>query len=302
MSICQAFRLRDLRPCRSYCHPESNTCLKHHDFYDKTVWMSRFLNLQDRRFLLQGLDYSQESMMGRIQTVIEFSLNSGKIVLTEPDVAAMVHIRSHAWNFPNVSMTDVFIILCGTGKVLPEWNHSICCHAIYNYFKMYFTPSLVDVIPSMESRIGRLLANPATSPALILKIFTGYFQDLSLRHQDTERIFGILSTQERFIKEALLLPQMRSHLLLSDEKLTSYFFRRQIANERLNMFPTEPLQLIKYLAADIKTEEKARHKQRMLQYKEGIAMAVWHPNNVSRWLQAGGWPLIASIAGDDGLA
>jgi hypothetical protein len=186
--------------------------------------------------------------------------------------------------------------------VLPEWNHSICCHAIYNYFKMYFTPSLVDVIPSMESRIGRLLANPATSPALILKIFTGYFQDLSLRHQDTERIFGILSTQERFIKEALLLPQMRSHLLLSDEKLTSYFFRRQIANERLNMFPTEPLQLIKYLAADIKTEEKARHKQRMLQYKEGIAMAVWHPNNVSRWLQAGGWPLIASIAGDDGLA
>jgi hypothetical protein len=114
--------------------------------------------------------------------------------------------------------------------VLPEWNHSICCHAIYNYFKMYFTPSLVDVIPSMESRIGRLLANPATSPALILKIFTGYFQDLSLRHQDTERIFGILSTQERFIKEALLLPQMRSHLLLSDEKLTSYFFMRQIAN------------------------------------------------------------------------
>jgi hypothetical protein len=68
------------------------------------------------------------------------------------------------------------------------------------------------------------------------------------------------------------------------------------------MFHTEPLQLIKYLAAYIKTEEKARHKQRMLQYKEGIAMAVWHPNTVSRWLQAGGWPLIASIAGDDGLA
>lgn len=302
MSFCQAFRLRDLKPCRNYCHPETSTCLKHADFYDKAVWKSRFLNLQDRRFLLQGLDYSQESMMGRIQTVIEFSLNSGKIVLTEADVTEMIHVRSRVWNLPNVSLTDVFIALCGTGKVLPEWNYSICCHALYNYFKMYYNRWLGDVRPSMESRIGRLLANPASSPALVLKIFNGYFQDRALRHQGTEHIFYVLAMQERFIKEALSLPQMRSHLLLSDEKLTSYFFRRQIANEHMNVLPAKPIELIKHLAADIKNEEKERHKQRVRNYKEGIAMAVWHPNNVSRWLNEGGWPLIASIAGDDGLA
>ena len=297
MSFCQAFRLRDLRPCCNHSHADTTTCLKHTDFYDKAVWKSRFLNLQDRRFLLQGLDYSQESMMGRIQTVIEFSLNSGKIVLTEADVSAMIHVHSRVWNLPNVSLTDVFIALCGTGKVLPEWNHSICCHALYNYFKIYYNRWLGDVRPSMESRIGRLLANPASSPAFILKIFNGYFQDRALRHQGTEHIFHVLATQERFIKEALSLPQMRSHLLLSDEKLASYFFRPHIA-----VFPEEPVELIKHLAADIKSEEKGRHKQRMRNYKEGIAMAVWHPNNVSRWLNEGGWPLIASIAGDDGLA
>jgi hypothetical protein len=57
-----------------------------------------------------------------------------------------------------------------------------------------------------------------------------------------------------------------------------------------------------YLVKPHKDAEKAKLKLRMRQYKEGIAMAVWHPKNVERWLKVGGWPLVASIAGDDGLA
>ena len=47
--------------------------------------------------------------------------------------------------------------------------------------------------------------------------------------------------------------------------------------------------------------DRNRCVQRARLWKEGIIAAVWHPRNVERWLEIGGWPLIAMISGDDGL-
>jgi hypothetical protein len=300
-TACQAFGLRSLKPCQNRCHPDFDTCLKHRDFYEKNVWKDRFLNIQNRRFLLQGLDYSPASSFGRLQHILEFSLNSGKIVLTEPDVAAMYSVPINDWTLPCVSLIDVFTVMCGTGKILPSWNKRLLHHAIYSYFTMYTNRALENYVPLMELRLGRLLANPATSPMTLFRISIGYFNKryLAQNHQDGRD--KVIERQERFIKEALALPQMRSHLLLADEKIASYFFASLSVDERLNPFANNE-KVFTYLVKPHKDAEKAKLKLRMRQYKEGIAMAVWHPKNVERWLKVGGWPLVASIAGDDGLA
>ena len=299
-NTCQAFGLRSLKPCRNRCHPDFDTCLKHRDFYDKTVWKHRFLNVNNRHFLLQGLDYYPDSSFGRLQHIIEFSLNSRKIVLTEPEVAALESVPQRNWNFPHNSLTDVFTIMCGTGKVLPNWNRGLLHHTIYNYFKMYNNGALINYTPSMESRLGRLLANPATSPAVIFRLCSSYFNKRLLQRPDSGWRERVNNRLEAFIKEALALPQMRSHLLLSDERITSYFFKALTVEERMNPF-ADKTRIITLFVKPHKDAEKAKHKLRMRQYKEGIAMAVWHPKNMERWLDIGGWPLVASIAGDDGL-
>jgi hypothetical protein len=47
---------------------------------------------------------------------------------------------------------------------------------------------------------------------------------------------------------------------------------------------------------------RIRAKVRIRKLKEDLIAAVWHPKNMKRWLEIGGWPLVAMIAGDEGLA
>ena len=141
---------------------------------------------------------------------------------------------------------------------------------------MYMNPRIVDVLPRMESRIGRLLVYPMIDPA---KIFA-HLPKMMEYYCTRAGIRCLL-----FVNTILTLPQMRHHLLLDRNALASYL-------------GTFALPLI----AKMRNEEMAKHKKRMRQFKEGIAMRVWHPTRVARWLEVGGWPLVASIAGDDGLA
>lgn len=287
-SICKAFRLCDLNRCAMKCSANHDTCAEHMDFYTPSVWKNRFLNLTNKRYLLQGLDYSPNSSMGRIQHIIEFSINSGMIVLTEADIISMVYVMKSSWNEPHDSLTDVFTILCGTGKILPKWNKRNLKHAVFNYMKMYTNKGLEGCLPPMEKRLGRLLQNPATSPRLIFQTTFEYFNTLLLSKESTHWRNSIQKMHENFIKEALSLPQMSSHLLLSDERLVSYFLK-----------PSEEyITLIKNISHVYKADEKARHRERMSKHKEGIAMIVWHPDNVDRWFRMGGHPLIDMMSGE----
>jgi len=286
--LCQAFRLCDLKPCAMKCQENQKTCAQHSDFYNISVWKYRFLNLMNKRYLLQGLDYSPTSSMGRIQHIIEFSINSGNIVLKETDIMAMEYVLKSTWNKPHDSLTDLFTVLCGTGKILPKWNKRNLKHAVYNYMKMYTNKDLEDCMPSMEKRLGRFLENPATSPRLVFQTTFEYFNMLLLSKESLHWRVSIKMMHEKFIKEALSLPQMRSHLLLSDERLVSYF-----------LDPSEEYMImIRNLSHVYRDNEKALHKQRMSKHKEGIAMIVWHPDNVERWFRMGGHPLIDMMSGE----
>jgi hypothetical protein len=252
------------------------------------VWKHRFLNLQNKRFLLQGIDYPEESLIGRLQAVIEFSLKSENIVFTEANIAALEHVPPSKWNQPHDSLTDVFTVMCGTGKILPSWNKNILKHAVYNYFKMYNNLYLENYVPSMEKRIGPLLADPSTNPGLVFKVMSACF-NRSIRMNENglpELAESLRQKYTKFIEEALALPQMREHLLLSTEKIASYF-----SDENMEMFTP--------LLIEQRDIEKERLKERMRGFKEEIAMIVWHPDNVMRWLEIGGWPLLNMMTGED---
>ena len=47
---------------------------------------------------------------------------------------------------------------------------------------------------------------------------------------------------------------------------------------------------------------RIRAKTRISKIKEDLIAAVWHPRRMEHLLKTGGWPLVAMIAGDEGLA
>lgn len=234
------------------------------------------MNLHSKKYLLQGIDYSMNTFQGRLQHVIEYSINSEHIVLTPHDIHMMESTPLHLINEPHDSLTDVFIILCGTGKIKPYWNRMLLDEVLRSFLSMYMNPRIVDVLPRMESRIGRLLAYPMIDPA---KVFANLPKMVD--YYSTRAAIRCLL----FVSTVLALPQMRHHLLLDRDTLASY----------LGAFALP-------IIAKMRNEEMNKHKKRVRQFKEGITMRVWHPTRVARWLEVGGWPLVASIAGDDGLA
>jgi len=302
--LCSAFRLDELTPCKSPRIPGLDVCHGHRTFYDKEIWKSRFLSIQNRRNLLQGINYPETTHIGRIQHVLGFSLKSGKIVLTEEDVAAMESIPAVQWNEPHNDFTDVFTVLCGTGKVLPKWNLRILRHTIYKYLKMHYNPGLIDVCPSMESRLGPFLANPSTSPSVIFRFAADFYENMYHKEDYTDDPEIISLWREytnlnlvRFFKHALALKSMKSHLLLSDKEVASYFTpttKRRVAI-------LKPETVMRPYLMEFRKAEMMEHKARVTLFKEGIAAAVWHPTNIERWLDLGGWDMIAMMTGDDGL-
>jgi hypothetical protein len=237
------------------------------------------MNLNNRKYLLQGIDYEETSSIGRIQRVIEYSLKSRKIILTEEDVAAMAVLPQDTWGQPSNSLMDVLIIASGTGMIKAHWNPQLLLQVLFTYTSIYINPSLIDVRPSLEPRFGRLLMD--TNPELIFqRLFCSrYMERIYIHHP--ERIKDLLDA-------ILSFPQMRSHLLLSASDVCNYFN------------PIFATILLPLLEAKRRAEMDIL-KRRVRVYKEGIAMRVYHPRNVERWLDTGGWDLIAMITGDEGL-
>jgi hypothetical protein len=291
VNYCQAFRMTDLKPCKKICHEERSTCLQHRSFYNKKVWKDRFLNVNKTRFLLQGLDYQEGTFLRQIQHVLEFSLKSGLITLNEIDIATLYTLPEHDWGGPFDSLTDVFVVLCGTGLVQPEWNEGMLKHVAWNTFLAVVM--LGPLYTQAASVFGRLLCNPSTNPASILRLVGECFEKRFKNSDNPLRKTQYITHYKIFLSQILSLPQMRPHLLLSDERLCSYFTQSQLS-------VVDP-RLIRELANPIRKAEKAYHKERMSMYKEGLVMAVWHPKNMERWLELGGWPLVDMMSGDEDM-
>jgi hypothetical protein len=231
-------------------------------------------------------------------------LKSGKIVLTEEDVAVMESIPSTQWGYPHNDLTDVFTVLCGTGKVLPTWNLPILRHTVYKYMKMHDNPGLIDVCPSMESRLGPLLANPLTSPSVVFRFAADFYENIYGKedHTDDPEIIALWRqfvnlNLARFFKHALALNSMKSYLLLSDKEIAAHFTPRY----KRRILLLTPETVLRPHLDEFRKAEMKEHKARVRPFKEGIAAAVWHPTNVERWLNLGGWDMIAMMSGDDGL-
>lgn len=237
------------------------------------------MNLNNRKYLLQGIDYSEDTSIGRIQRVIEYSLISRKIILTEEDVAAMEVLPRDTWGQPSNSLMDFLIIASGTGMIKAHWNPRLLLQVLLTYTSIYINPSLIDVRPSLEPRFGRLLID--TNPDLIFqRLFCSRYM---------ERVYIHHPESVKDVLEAILsFPQMRSHLLLNASNVCNYF-NPKFATILLPLLETK------------RRSEMAILKKRVAVHKEGFAMRVYHPRNVERWLAIGGWDLIAMITGDEGL-
>jgi len=273
MGKCCAFRLRDMTGCQNLASKESDVCANHANFFNIRVWSQRFLRLNSL-YLLQGLNYSEDNSIGRLHKIIEYSLKSGKIVLTKEMVAALETIPEDRWDIPHASLVDVFTVLCGTGLVSPLWNMSLFKHSIYTTMKMR-KPIFRDIWSPIEYRLGPFLTNPFVTPLYVIrKAFTAY-RNIMQRIPEKDIYYY------EFLKECFAHPSFQSRLMLSDEMITS-----SIANKK------EFEELVRRSIGPSRRAEKRRLKAQADQIKEEMISKVWHPKNVERWLELGGWDLV----------
>jgi len=273
MATCCAFRLRDMTACQHAPSRGSDVCANHADFYNIRVWSRRFLRI-DSIYLLQGITYDQMITIGRLQKIIEYSLKSGKIVLTQEMVAALETVPEDRWDIPHTSLVDVFTVLCGTGLVSPLWNMRLFKHCIYTAMKMR-KPVFRDVWSPIDYRLGPFLTNPFVTPVYVIgRAFTAY-RNLMQRVLDRDTYYY------EFLKECFAHPSFQSGLMMSDEIISA-----SIANKK------EFEELVRRSIGPSRRAEKRRLKAQADQIKEEMISKVWHPKNVERWLELGGWDLV----------
>jgi hypothetical protein len=212
--------------------------------------------------------------IGRLQKIIEYSLKSGKIVLTQEMIAGFERVPEDRWDIPHTSLVDVFTVLCGTGLVSPLWNMRLFKHCIYTAMKMR-KPVFRDVWSPIDYRLGPFLTNPFVTPLYVIgKAFTAY-RNLMQRVPDKDVYYY------EFLRECFAHPSFQSRLMMSDEIISA-----SIANKK------EFEELVRRSIGPSRRAEKRRLKAQADQIKEEMISKVWHPKNVERWLELGGWDLV----------
>lgn len=281
MAHCAAFRLSDLAPCG--CRPKggSDLCSNHQSFYDKDIWMERFViqsEMENRKYLLQGINYPEVAFNRHIQNVIEFSLTSGRIILTKEDVEDLPCMKY-----------DLFTVMVKTGKVNPNWSPRLYTASLHRAMKL-FHPSFqgipVDVI---EPRIVPFLTSPFLKNRITILVKCIFLFNRILEEEPENRRADLV---RRFIQDILDHPVMQDDLMLGSD----YILNLQNKNQEAWKRTIEDSGLLPILKQK-QTALKAQKRARMMEHKGGIMEKVFHPDKVERWLEEGGEELVDMMFG-----
>jgi len=273
MTTCCARNYETYLPCTSATHEGLETCYAHRGFYQKNLWIQRYLRPHKTHNILSR-GYALTSSIGRHQQAIEESITSKRIVLSEEDIRAIPDHRD---------LMVVYLILCPF--INPSWNLPLLGRAIRIFFGLRH-PSVEDVSPSFHTYFKTLLEHPEFGlEKLIPELVRNQYLFLEARPNARVNFTKIWS-------EAL--HELRPDLCwYSTEGLIDIW--GQIVNDtptknELKTFTTTILPAMRENLSTLK-QWKHERKMSMAPLKEEIVARVYHPIYVERWLETGGWPL-----------
>ncbi len=296
-SPCCAFRASDLQPCANSKRPGSDVCHAHRNFYDKAAWLKRFASL-DSPLLLTGLVFGENTMLARIEHVVEYSLNTGKIVLTEEDVAAFEYPEFGHWvrNHP-ITLVDLYTVMVRTGKVNPRWNRNLLQLCFATYAKMYAW-EMREMLPSLETRIGPFLRYPGEKPhELVMALLVLQRAFLECRHArvpERQHIPDIMNRQ--LAEECFATEPVKHTALYSTEEWMRILQKKASSVHNYNVEPSMKVILTDVISQH-RDDAKKEIRQRMDPLKRDLMEAAWHPRRVEAWLDAGGFELLEMMMG-----
>jgi hypothetical protein len=180
-------------------------------------------------------------------------------------------------------MTDAFLVLCELPHVDPNWNKHLIIEAVrtYYYVLMGYKEFLTKYNPykTQEERLGPFLKNPNMGFARTLRFMMAVKETRALGRQ------RLMSQPESFFDEVLsifFLDYNHEYALYSKEALSHLLVPEGVT---ATYFQAKVLPLLKRRVKDIKRAKKVR----MDPLKEEIVATVYHPRNVARWLEEGGF-------------
>lgn len=284
---CKAFRKSDFQPCQKHARNGHHTCYSHRNFYTKPYWKNLFCSL-DSPYLPVGLDYSQTSTLGRIEAAVVYALENNLVVLTQEDCASLPCPSPREFHLQQRSAVDLWTLLVRSGKVDPTWNVPLTKFAIFTFARMRL-PSLLDIAPSLDKRLGAFLTHEKVEAHKFLENVLGYlFLLLRTRHFSED----VKKEAFRFvIREFTEHPSFKESLFMQGSALT----------EQLQKIPVDLLSeewkttlrtLIVNEVMPKRQEVKTFHHSYVEIFKEELVMKVFHPNRVEKWLEEGGFELL----------
>jgi hypothetical protein len=254
------------------CRNGYETCRLHKDYYKKRIWFNTFIIGDNRLADTVLLGYAPASSMFRLESHVREVLQAGKITVTKKDVASLPATERYI---------DIFILLCELPYVDPKWNKGLLQRAISFYFQLFqHTNEMVQTPYSLqELRLSPILQNPNMGFGPTLKCM---LKVKNMRDNTAALARQPLATYHDLLFETMFIDYKQEYVWYSDSVLTKLFVPEKMSP---NYFENNILPLLRQ---NKKIAFKAK-KMNIDSLKEELVSVVFHPKNVARWLEEGGF-------------
>lgn len=272
MAPCQAINKKTYYPCGNLARQGHDTCACHKNFYQKRVWL---------QFSKVLLGYGENLGMGRLEKHVRGVIASGRFTFTEEDIASIPATNEN---------TDLFLILCEDPSVDPNWNKRLALQAVSFYFEMQSFIEGSGSYRIYQQRLYPLLKNPHMGFARTLR----FMLFVKFKRDTTRALMHLEPRPAAPSFDPLFLDYKGEYALYSEEHLCAELVHPSASKNLDAYFKNDIMPRLKQRKAEIKSAKKAS----MDPLKEELVAKVFHPKNVARWLDVGGFELLEMMFGE----
>ena len=265
--------------CQRQTLGETQLCCAHQDFYNPETWTKDWLT-HPRRDNVVVLGYQKGSVMRNLEDHIRYTTKE-KIKISEEFVRLIPALPKY---------TDLYLLLCENEYIDPLWNKKLLNLCFAEFLKRR-KATFAGYWPNIHTSFRCLLENPIMGPAIfffkflviLLKMkkqstINAYYQDIDYK--------GIMDEFFSPEDETDIEDIFKSCCFASKEHL---MFVAKCNDEVSREFFTTVV--YPYFQAK-KKEVRRERKEEFDDLKREIVENVYHPRNVERWLNTGGWDLL----------
>lgn len=265
--------------CNGTTKDETGLCYEHQDFFTPDTWMKDWLT-HPRRDNVVLLGHQRGSVMRNLEDHIRYATKE-KIRIPEEFVRLIPALPKY---------TDLYLLLCENEYIDPLWNKNLLNLCFVEFLKRRKT-TFAGYWPNIHTTFQSFLDNPQMGPAIfffkflpvLLKLkkqgeINPYYQNIEYKAvvdeffspEDDSRI------EDLFYMCCLASKEYLASAAKCKDPMTREFFYESV-------YP--------YFEAKKKLIRQGR-KEESDELKREIVENVYHPRNVERWLNTGGWDLL----------